>query len=1261
MNFLFRLFVFLGSVVVVALFSALIAPYFINWDKFTNEFEAQASRVAGQEVRVGGKTSLRILPLPFLSFEDLQVGRNADGSPLMTVERFSLNAELLPFLSGEVRIVDMTMLRPALNLQVAEDGTVPWTSPTEQIINPELVNIENLEIQNGSVLVTGLTGDKSLRLENIQGDFQANSMIGPWRINATADVDGIASEIKASTGTMQEDGSMRLKLDLNRPDEPYQLTLDGPVRLENEALSWVGNFRVLPFPPSRVAEMDDPREPLPVFSTGVFSATPKQVDVSEYRLEVGSREDPYVITGQGKISLENEINFAMQADGRQIDVDALQSDADAGPGSGSVERATLDARFAALIDVLKRVPVPSAKGNIDVVLPAIVVGDTFIRDVMLNVSPTGAGWVVRDLGATLPGNTRLEANGRLGLKNGFGFSGKVLLASRQPSGFADWISGNVDDTFRQLRSLGFASDVTVSPRQANFENIELRLDDALMRGKLRRLYTGDTRPAIIAELKGNRVNIKDLAAIYSLTRNSDDDEPHDLDFKVNADLFEAEFRGRPITARELDVHATIRQGTVSVKRLNAARLFGAKIETTGSIENILDSPNGNMKLELEADNAVELLEFAQKLLGENLLISRLMANSDLTRNTQLSLELDTTGVEEGARGRLLANGVVGGSDVSLQIGFDGDLRDLTKMPLTIEAGFGNPSLLVLMQQMGIQTLPDPLTGGLDIPAKLDLGLSGIAEKGFETRGFLTAETINLAASGMVSTLDWNRFDTDLDVTLGSLDIGPYVHAAAIPVPFFISERAVPFSAAFKMSKNGRDFAFDNIKGQVANNSFNGDLKLKQEQVLRPRLSGSLSLSEFALPHVAESVFGRVTNIGRSLGLTEEISLGDESIFGEPMYPGIDANLQLAATRLLAGEWLTGTNAKARLVMTDGALALNDLSFSLMGGTVTGGFGLKNTAGTVIANLNYSAVGVQGGQFSDYIGLPSIFEGRFDANGQMEATGQSVASLVGNLSGTGFVSIDRPRISGMNPTVFDTILAATASEDYEISSGNVERLVSDVLFEKGFDASGIEAPFSISRGKLRARNISYALSDSALVSDLEYDMNANSLSASTVISFQPSRRDAISGADPQVVVMWQGAPFALERSIDTDRLEGYLSLRSFENSQRRLESLEAQVIETQRLRNRIAYTFARERYEERKRQEAIRAEEERKLREAEEAAAEAERQRLIEEERQREEAERQARIEAEAAKAREAPQQENQPSEPPAESIFENIEDFLTTN
>ena len=44
----------------------------------------------------------------------------------MTVETFSMDAELAPFLRGEVLIFDMRLVRPKVTIDVAEDGTVDW-------------------------------------------------------------------------------------------------------------------------------------------------------------------------------------------------------------------------------------------------------------------------------------------------------------------------------------------------------------------------------------------------------------------------------------------------------------------------------------------------------------------------------------------------------------------------------------------------------------------------------------------------------------------------------------------------------------------------------------------------------------------------------------------------------------------------------------------------------------------------------------------------------------------------------------------------------------------------------------------------------------------------------------------------------------------------------------------------------------------------------------------------------------------------------
>ena len=49
-----RILVFLGGLLVVALFGALLAPLFVDWTDFRKDFESQASRVLGKKVTVLG-------------------------------------------------------------------------------------------------------------------------------------------------------------------------------------------------------------------------------------------------------------------------------------------------------------------------------------------------------------------------------------------------------------------------------------------------------------------------------------------------------------------------------------------------------------------------------------------------------------------------------------------------------------------------------------------------------------------------------------------------------------------------------------------------------------------------------------------------------------------------------------------------------------------------------------------------------------------------------------------------------------------------------------------------------------------------------------------------------------------------------------------------------------------------------------------------------------------------------------------------------
>jgi hypothetical protein len=102
-----RLFVFVGSLVVVAPGAALIGPYFVDWTSYRADFEREASAILGRKVEVKGKADARILPfLPSASPTSWSAATTIPCLPPKVLD----GCRAAPFLSGEVLIFDMRIV-----------------------------------------------------------------------------------------------------------------------------------------------------------------------------------------------------------------------------------------------------------------------------------------------------------------------------------------------------------------------------------------------------------------------------------------------------------------------------------------------------------------------------------------------------------------------------------------------------------------------------------------------------------------------------------------------------------------------------------------------------------------------------------------------------------------------------------------------------------------------------------------------------------------------------------------------------------------------------------------------------------------------------------------------------------------------------------------------------------------------------------------------------------------------------------------------
>ena len=168
-----KVLVILGGILVVVLFVALLAPLFIDWTGFRQNFEDQASRIIGKKVTVHGNVDARLLPFPSVTLHDVRVGQEPDGTPLVQVAEFSMDAELAPFLSGEALIFDMRVSEPKVRLRLLKDGTLDWMRGSQSEIPAKSVVLENVHVEGGDVEFIDEQSGRTRRITDLNAEMSA--------------------------------------------------------------------------------------------------------------------------------------------------------------------------------------------------------------------------------------------------------------------------------------------------------------------------------------------------------------------------------------------------------------------------------------------------------------------------------------------------------------------------------------------------------------------------------------------------------------------------------------------------------------------------------------------------------------------------------------------------------------------------------------------------------------------------------------------------------------------------------------------------------------------------------------------------------------------------------------------------------------------------------------------------------------------------------------------------------------------------------
>ena len=1214
----------------LALLAALVGPYFVDWTGYRGDFEREASRILGREVTVEGDVRARLLPFPSVSFTDVQVAGETETSPAMTVEEFSMDAELAPFMRGEILIFDMRVVRPKATIKIAADGQVDWAVRPSSRFEPSQIRLEKVRVVEGKVTLLHEASGRQHTLTEINADLAADSLAGPWRVDGSLRLDGMLTDVAVSTGTANPDGTMRVRVRANPERYPVTLEADGAAQFKPDSPLYSGSFHLEANNrdpavlrgsdgDTFVASAQTGQAAIADYRfAGRFQLDHKRLDVPEFRLETGPREDPYTADGTALFDLGASPRFLIQATGAQVRFDEA-----IGKGN-EYSGATLEDRFEGLKAALENLPRPAIKGTLDIDLPAVVAGDTTIRNVRLSAEPSAGGWAVNTLSALLPGRTTLEASGYL--RNGeedFGFKGKLLLAVAQPSGFAAWAARDVDDAIRRLPAAGFSADVELDEQRQLFRNVELILGEARFHGLLERLTREGVRPAIIARLNGDALDVQGMTAFASLFV-SDAGVTYFGDHDVDFDLEAGPVSLAGLSADKVSTAMRLREDHLEIDRLAITGLAGANIGATGTIRDIDAEPSGSLDASVLAADLGPFLALLADRFPTNPFAAaaarRAAAFPAMMSDAQIDLVANLERKDGSPEVSLNAQGHAGANDFAFSGSATGFENGLEQAEFVVELSADSIDTAQLLALYGLPandlgmtgegTTTFALNGKLAEGARLQFEIaSPEAQAGFEGSLRPAEGEGGLSAEGslMLSGSDFEPWMITAGFALPGMGIG---------MPADIKADAALVPGKLRLTK---------IDGSIADVAVAGNIESAWDEDM-PVLNGKLTLGGFDLDHAVALVLGETA-------LQSDGEGWPDIPFIETLSLPVRGEIELAFDTLDVGNFAAAENVRMKARLDVEGLALSGISADALGGKAEGLVELRNNGGTGLLSAQMT---LKDANAARVLGASGI-DGRMDASAAVTASGKSVSGMVASLAGSGTARIENLMIPGVNPGAFDAIIKGADAIGREIDAAKVAGYAPDILGRGTFAAEGVDVPFTIAAGVLRTPPIYLETEGARLEAEVKADLAANDIAVDGSIGYAEGD-EALAGSEPVVNIAVSGSYGDTSRSFDTEPLAQFLTQRALEREQARVEAMQAGLLEKQRLRREARYFMQQAEFREVEREKAEReriAEEARLKSEAEasslEAAEEARREAEAEAARQKARAAEEQRIQAEEAK------------------------------
>jgi hypothetical protein len=1113
-----RIYIVVGSLAIIVLGAAFIAPHFIQWSDYRGRMEDLATSVLGTPVTVRGDIEFTLLPQPLLRFTDVMVG--APDEPAATVASVEAEFSLMDFLRDNYAITRLVLREPVIDFTVDESGF--FGSGVALAPNGAGVGLSEASIVDATIRLTDARSSENFVAENVTGALRLGGFSGPFAFTGTGAHRDENFSLRFNSSALDEAGIARISLFVQPDTAGFSFAAEGTLA-PGMAPKFDGTvaYRRKPLATGVAGEI---RGDLVLESKA--TASTDRIVLSGYTLRPDENRAGTRLTGAASIQLGDVRSFDAVISGGVFSLP---------PRDAKEDSAIQPYEVVRLLSELPAPIIPPMAGRVGIDLAEVGLRGFALRNVRVDAQTDGTAWEIEQFIAQLPGDTELRGSGRLGVEQERpAFRGDVALTSTRLDGLsALWRKpGDDNPLFNVPGSLtgrvmlvgdAFGLSAGTLTVEGQSHGIEIRMGF----GEEKRL-----------DVVGNFAELDSAASarIGALLP----DVPSEPAFGISFPAGSFSLTGQRATLFGHDGRGLVAQGQwqdeeLSLSRLSAEDWGGVGLDATLVVRQPL-AVSGSGVVRVEAGDAPALLAFYEAM--------------DMPRGWRdflaLSAPADTlVNIGEPVDGAqtVTLGGTLGAGDLTLRAELGNGLRNLWDAPLRVVGALETTDVDGLTRQMG---LGDVALFEGDGSMLVSLSLDGTPSNslGVNLAASLGAESLGFAGDLLVVGGEIQGKGV-IDVALADAGgLAGMVGAHGMTLP------AVEGSAQLRF-EGGRLLRLTEISGLSNGTGFDGELSLSRTGSLAV-VEGDIGVDLVSVEGLAATLLGPAALIaGNDVWPEGPIALADEA-------RATRGSVAVTARALAAGgvERLGETTFELTWDETRTRLA----RFEAVAGEGRLGLDIVVCCAGPLADRTISGRLTLADMPIDVLAPPAVADqlsGVLNGGVRFEGSGASLAEVAGALTGEGNFTVAGLNVAQLSPGIFPTV--AGLDEVLDMDPDALGAVMGLALGQGPFLAPVATGAFTIAGGVVRLANLIVEGEGGGLAGSLNMALPSLGLNGNFVLTPRGIADDEglVSADTSRIATRIGGTLLEPEVTLDLDEMIAAVMVRANELEVDRLEILRAE--------------------------------------------------------------------------------------------------------